>query len=91
MGYASKSLGDCVQSVNSYFVMTASIISEEYIKYTLSGFNNSLCSGAPLKSYSFIEPTCNSQSNYSTLVYSISGSVPPLPGGLLTRWVNDYP
>lgn len=85
MAYYSESLGGCIRNGTSSFVTTASALSEEYYKVTKSSFNNSLCTGAPLNIFSIIEPTCNSQSDYSTLFHSASNSVLPLPGGLLFR------
>lgn len=89
MFYESYLLGDCVHIGESSFNFTASAVSNGEIKVTESSFNNTECSGIPLKVVTKVGPSCSNDKSISWVqsrqLYSTTNSIPSLPGGLLFR------
>ena len=90
--YVSFSIGYCVQNGTSSSITSASSLSNGNYNITMSVYSNSLCSGTPSTTMTktLKQNSCPNSGNSSSEYYSITNSIPPLPAGLLSRYVRIY-
>jgi Protein of unknown function (DUF3430) len=88
-GYGSLATGICIQNdTSSSYISSASALPNGDYSLTESFYTGVQCSGNPSKVETQTRPSClnsDSTSGGSTQIYSITNSIPPLPGGLLRR------
>jgi hypothetical protein len=88
--YQSVAVGICTQNdTSSSYINSVTALSNGNYSITESSYTGTQCSGTPLNVVTFtVRPGCqNSDTSYSVEYYSITNSIPPLPAGLLYRYI----
>lgn len=85
--YFGELFGDCNKNGTSSFSESFTIQSNGNLTIEASIYNNTQCNGTPSKDIAKTGSNCMSSNNNSVSLksYSVTNSIPPLPGGILFR------
>ena len=85
VSYISSSNDGCIQNGTSSYYVSASTLTDVELILTKSSYSNTQCSGTPSNVVTMTEPSCTNSNGTSLQIYSITNSIPPLPGGTFFR------